>query len=476
MNTPAGWLKLLEKRLNDRWFGQMGVFDAYYEGDHKLTFATAKFREAFGSLFATVADNWCPIVVDSSVERLVVQGFRFGENQDADGDAWDIWQSNGLDAEADMLHTEAVKLGEAYWLVDPSPNDVPKITSEHPSQVIVACAPGDRRRRLAALKRWVDDDGFAYATLYLPEQIIKYQSQQPIRSSGGVRGGRINWMSRRDDPGGDNPLGEVPVIPMRNSPSMLGGGRSDLGPVIDLQNAINKMLSDMLIGSEYQAFPQRILLGVEVPKDPDTGLPMRAADLQASQSRVWYLPGADAKVAEFKAADLDNYVEASKHLVNHLTAQTRTPPHYVLGEIVNASGDALKAAETGLVKKVTRKMSPFGEGHEEAMRLAFKSMDPSDSRAKATDAETIWRDPESRSQAELADSLSKLAGIGVPQEVLWEKYGFSPQEIDRMKAIQEQENFLQSIPPDRQSLRISETVGPDGQVVVPGANGANAGP
>lgn len=419
----------------------MAVYDAYYEGDHRLTFATAKFREAFGGLFGTLADNWMPMVVDSSVERLDVQGFRFGDTQEADADAWDIWQANGLDAESDMLHTESVKLGESYWLVDPivANGDPPKITSEHPSQVIVAWAPGNRRERLAALKKWVGDDGSAYATVYLPSAVHKFQSESSL-AIGGITGDQINWVRRRDDPGGINPLGVVPVVPVCNSPSMLGGGQSDIRACIPLQNAINKLICDMLIGSEYQAFPQRVLMGVDVPRD-ENGNPVRAAELKASQNRLWVFPNPDAKVAEFNAADLDNYGKAVEKLVQHLTAISRTPPHYIAGQIVNASGDALKAAETGLVSKVKQKMSPFGEAHEEAMRLAFKAMGD-ETRAGAMDAETIWRDPESRSFGELVDGLVKLATIGVPHEILWERAGFSPQEIDRMRALAEADSLL----------------------------------
>lgn len=434
MLSPAAWLQLLEKRLDQRWFFEMAVFDAYYEGDHRLAFATEKFREAFAGLFASVADNWCPIVVDSSAERLKVQGFRFGNDQAADDDAWAIWQHNGLDAESDMAHTEAIKLGEAYWLVEPparGSDDPPRITSEHPSQMIVAHAPGDRRRRLAALKKWVGEDGFAYATLYLPDSVHKWQSAGKL-SSGGRTAGRINWTQRRDDPGGANPLGVVPVVPLLNKPAMLRAGQSDLKSAIPLQNAINKMLSDMLIGSEYQAFPQRVLLGVQPPKD-ENGQPLRASMLQATQSRVWWFSDKDAKTAEFRAADLDNYVNARRHLVEHLTAQTKTPPHYVTGKMVNVSGDALKAGETGLVSKARHKQVTFGEGHEEAVRLALLSTGRDEAPA---DTETIWRDPESRSFGELVDGLVKLKTLGVPNEVLWERAGFSPQEIGRMKAMQ----------------------------------------
>src|SRR3954451_20577446 len=113
VRTPAAWLDVLSRRLDERWLRRpagMGVCDAYYEGDHRLAFATAKFREAFGSLFAAIADNWMQIVIDSKAERLKVQGFRFGKQPGADQLAWDIWQANGMDAASSMAHTEAVKL------------------------------------------------------------------------------------------------------------------------------------------------------------------------------------------------------------------------------------------------------------------------------------------------------------------------------------------------------------------------------
>jgi hypothetical protein len=442
---PLAWLERLNNRIDTRWTRPllgMGAYDAYFEGDHRLAFATAKYREAFGNLFASPVDNWMPLVIDSRVERLEVQGFRFGEEADHDDDAWGLWQASGMDAQSDMVHEESVKLGEAYWLIEPpapGSDDPPRITAEHPSQTIVACDPGDPNARLAALKKWLDDDGYLYATLYLPDAIYKYRSREKPKD-----GYRVEWVPRRNDEGGSNPLGEVPVIPVRNRPRMSGPGRSDLQGLLTLQDALNKLLSDMLIGSEYQAFPQRVVMGVQVPRDPTTGQPIRAAEMQASQSRLWTFESPDAKVSEFNAADLDNYVKSREHIVKHITAQSRTPPHYIAGQIVNVSSDALKAAETGLVAVVRRKFRPFGEAHEDAMRLAFKAVGD-EGRANETRAETIWKDPESRSFAELIDGLVKLATIGVPQEVLWERAGFSPTEIGRMRGMAQADQILTAL-------------------------------
>lgn len=439
--TPASWLAVLERRLDDRWTVTRGshlawaVYDAYYEGDHVLHFATRKFREAFGSLFAAIADNWCQLVVDSSRERLTVQGFRFGGAQSADDGAWDIWQTNGMDAQAAMVHEESIKLGCAYWLVEPAPrtsSDPPRITCEHPSQVIVSCDPSDHRVRRAALKKWSDDDGHAYANLYLPDFTFKYRSQRTLSAS---QGGRIDWQQIGRF---DNRLGQVQVIPVPNDPSMLRGGSSDLQVAYPIQNALNKLLSDMLIGSEFQAFPQRVLLGVEIPKGAD-GQPLRASELQASQSRLWTFASPDARAFEFSASDLTAFTAARQHLIQGLTAKTKLPAHYVTGQISATSGDALKAGETGLVAKTNAKKSPFGEAHEDTMRLAYLAMGDT-ARAEMTKAETIWKDSESRTFGELIDGLVKLSTIGVPLEALWERAGFSPTEIARFLTMRKLPN------------------------------------
>jgi hypothetical protein len=104
--------------------------------------------------------------------------------------------------------------------------------------------------------------------------------------------------------------------------------------------------------------------------------------------------------------------------------------------MVNASGDALSVAESGLVSKVRDKMVTFGEAHEEAMRLAFKARGD-ESKATAMDAETLWADPERRSYAQIVDAATKMKQVGLaPDEILWEEIGWSPQKIARAKTMQ----------------------------------------
>jgi len=400
--------------------------DDYYTGKHRLLFATLKFRETFGTLFSSFADNWCDLVVDASAERLKVEGFRFGKDEKGDGAAWEMWQRNGLDAESELAHTEAVKLGCAYALVGPDDGGAASIQIEPPTTAIVQVDPAQGRHRIAGLRLWEDEWGMQHCVLYLPDVIMWWDRPSDQRS----------WQLD-DAASGRNVLGVVPLVPLPNAPTLRARqGRSDIERVMPLQDAVNKLCADMIVASEYAAYPQRWVTGVDIPKFPD-GHPQAGQPLP---SIVSFLSGADRVMAveemqaafgAFPVSDLGNYVKAIEMLIQHVAAQTRTPPHYLLGSSGSfPSGESLKATETGLVAKVHRKQLAFGEGWEEAMRLSF-AVEGNSARAEAWDIETIWKNPESRNTGETVDAAVKLASIGVPRPALWEYVGATPQQIER---------------------------------------------
>jgi len=454
------WLELLEDRL-DSQAEQVQTYEAYYAGHHPLQFATYKFRQAFGNLFQAFADNWCEIVIDAPVERLTVVGFRTGDATATDDAAWAIWQENALDVASVIAHTEAGKCGRCYLMVDPTGDDGPQITVESAAQVIVACDPADRRNRLAALKKWTGDDGALYANVYLPDGVYKWTAEAQQSSSteivlpSGVNSGAGD--NEWEPLGGDVPysLGRVPVVPLENKPSLMKGGQSDLNPAIPVQNAINKLCTDMLVASEYGAFPQRVVTGIEVPRDPETGQLWPDVQLQAAMSRHWFFENPDARTHEFSSADLGNYVKAIDVLIQHLAAQTRTPPHYLLGQVVNVSGDALAAAEAGLVAKCKAKQLFFSDAWEEAMALALSA---SGGEVKAADCEALWANPERSTPTEEAAAAVQRQTLGVPEEQLWLELGYTPAQIEEWKKAKEAE----PPPPPPPSI-----VGPNGQPLTP---------
>ena len=443
----------LDEALQHRQTG-LERYSRYYEGAQRLVFASDKWRRAFGGLFTEFRDNWCALVVDAVEERLNVDGFRFGD-QEGDTDAWKIWQANGLDADSQLAHTESLINGVSFALVWYGDDDIPEITIESPEQVIVAYEPGSRRARRAALKKWVDGDE-VFATLYMRDFLWKFQAKAASGSSAATTG----W-ERREEPNESwplpNPLGVVPVIPIVNRPRLLPRhtteGDSEIADVIPLQDAVNKILLDMLVASEFGAFRQRWVTGLDIPTDPETNLPIEP--FKPAVDRLWISENPETKFGEFQQTDLLPYTRAAELFVQHIASQTRTPPHYFYLSGQFPSGESIKAAETGLVAKARRKMRHFGEAWESVMRLAFRLI--GDERARFIGAETIWGDPESRTEGQHVDALLKLKSLGVPLQQLWEDAGFSPQQIARFASMRAEQAYYEALaqpitfgPPDRQ--------------------------
>lgn len=431
--TPAAWLALLEPKLDEQ-VEAIQVYENYYNGEQRLAFATAKFREAFSRFFPPLADNWMKIVVDAPVSRLRVQGFRFDPDPstpswelDADRDAWSIWQASNLDSVSRIVHTDAVKLGVSYALVSPPQGaGEPQITAEHASQCYVYTDPANRSRRLAGIKRWVSDfDGLAYCTIYLPDQLVKWVSASPWG-----QGRRIQWERRQDDPGGRNPIGVVPLVALENNPDLLYGGRSDLEVAIPIQDAVNKFCLDMQVSSEFHAFPQRYATGWERGTD-DQGreLTNREVELAAGQSRLWRAESSDTKFGTLTPGDVNNYILPIELYIDHLAAVTQTPVYYLKGKMANLSADALHAADAGLVDRCNGKILSLSDGWEEVLRTAFLAKGDQ-VRGRAFSAETIWADPETKSFGQLVDAAVKMRQtLSVPLEMCWELLGWSPEKI-----------------------------------------------
>lgn len=65
-----------------------------------------------------------------------------------------------------------------------------------------------------------------------------------------------------------------------------------------------------------------------------------------------------------------------------------------------------------------------------------------DERARAASLETSWADPESRTEGEHVDAVLKKHTLGVPWAQLMEDLGYSPQQIERMRRMREEDAAL----------------------------------
>jgi hypothetical protein len=431
---PEWWLLRLGKKL-DQDRERLDTLNKYWRGDAPLPFGNQKMKEAYRRFQDQAKTNFMKLVAESVIERLKVTGFRTGSNgnETLDKDAWGWWQSNHLDSDSGMVHRAAVVMSRAYVIVgeDASKPGQPKVTGEDPRQVIHESAPDDRRNIIAALKTWFDDiQNRQIAVVYLPDSVHYYRSTQvSSQPQPGIFGGAAKWevdTSDFEDGTADNPLGVVPVVPFLNCPDLEGNTLGEFESETPIQDRINTEVLDRLVISAMQAYRQRWAVGVDL--SDENGNPTGGFDPGADL--LWNVSDERAKFGDFEAADLAGILKAVEEDVQHLAAITRTPPHYLLGAMINASGDALAAAETGLTSKVIERAIEFGESWELVYQLAGKVM----GKEIPDDCEVVWQNPQFRTLTELAAANVQLMQAGVPWRTRMELLDFTPAQIDRMQA------------------------------------------
>lgn len=432
--TPEWWLLRLGKRLSADQ-PRIQMLENYHQGNPPLPDGHRKMRDTFRRFQRMSRTNMCGLVTEATLERLTPVGFSTGANGDrsADSAAWATWQRNSLDADIPMVLRSALISGRSYMMVGRDPDNPARalVTGEDPSQVIHESSPTRRRQVRAALKTWVDDaDGSDHAAVMLPKGVVYFKARKSESAPERWQPGR--WerdLDEGDESVSPSPLpGIVPVIPFIGRPFLNGTHLGEFEDVVDIQDRINTVILDRLVISAMQAYRQRWATGVDLGgEDFDPG-----ADL------VWSVEEDKAKFGEFQTADIRQVLEACQSDIRLMAAITRTPPHYLVGELNNVNGETLKATETGLVAKSRDRMRQFGESCEEVNRQAGAI----EGRLVPDDAETLWADPQSHSIAELYDAAVKAVTAGEPWRTRMELLGHTPQKIDRMEAEKAAESML----------------------------------
>jgi hypothetical protein len=446
--SPEWWLRRLTAKLNGQR-EQIDYLDDLYHGNHPLPTVPDKFRDLFRQFQSLARTNYLALVVESPLERMNVVGFRVGDEPTSDDATWKRWQQAHLDADQVAVHRMMLSLRRGYTMVGlhPRRDGEVVITPEHPSQVIHESYPEDRREVRAALKMWVDDiGGYLRANVYLPKgesglnrgMVFKYRGAQSATSI--LLGSQTmdiltaafqEWTLLGSEATG---LDEVPITPFENRYDPLLGPRAEFEDVIDIQLRINNTIFHRLVAEQFGSFRQKAILDYVLERDVD-GVPI-PPELRNDPGTAWiFEPGEDGNrptLFEFSQTSTSDIINAAAGDVRDLASISRTPPHYLLSGMVNVTGDALKAAETGLIMKVKREHIPEASGGWEATmaKAALLANDATD----FTNAEALWADPESRTLGELADAALKKKTAGVTWRQTMFDLGYTPDAIDRMES------------------------------------------
>ncbi len=422
---------------------------AYYDGQQRLTFATEKFRNTFGRLFAELAINHCPPCVDILADRLQIEGFKTvnGDTPAIEAKTREIWRRNRMDKRAGEVHQESLKAGDAYIIVDDVkgkatiyPNMAGRCAVEYDSE-----NPGYIKR---AAKWWPEGVEMVRGqsryvirlNLYYQDRTEKYVTA-PI-ATGALPLSANGFVPIKGDWFIPNPLGKVPVFHFANNAPIGQRGQSELRDVIPVQDALNKSVCDMLVSMEFNAYPQRYVVGLEIEVDAVTG--KAKPPFQSGVDRLMVVPpqrDADGNVVpsseaqpvtfgEFGMGNLAGFIQVKESFRQDFSVITGIPAHYFsMASGGFPSGESLKTAEARLTSKVVDRQIAFGNVWEDVMRLCLEIEGQSD-----VELETKWRDTGPRSVTEdIANGVQKQA-LGIPNKQIWAELGYSPEQIATLES------------------------------------------
>jgi hypothetical protein len=450
-DTPGWWLKQLQAKIEDRQV-RYRELTRYDIGDHPLPEGDERCRPMFQSFQRKARSNYVSLVIEAVLERLKIVGFRTGADNtdDADKEAWRIWQANRMDARAPLVHRAMLVTSHAYVMVgkskDPNRAVAPIITPESPRQVAVETDPLDQLTTLAGVKICQDKRLDAtVAVLGLPDFI--YTFIKP--NTGG------DWQLKGDRQ--PNTANVVPFVEFVNRPQLdhadvtilgtgryvrgaIGHGLSEMASVVDIQDRINDTILNRLVIAKVQAYRQRWVKGIKT--EDESGQPIDLPFIPGVDM-LWAVEDIDAQFGDFQVTNLGPIMKAVEADIRDLAAISRTPPHYLLSELSNVSGDALNQSETGLSMKAWERIGTTSDSWEQVMSIA--GIHAGHEALSAPDSETLWKDPEARTRAELADAAVKERAAGVTWRFAMQRIGFSPPEIDRMDAERQAEQLMAAV-------------------------------
>lgn len=384
---------------------------AYYEGDQPLTYMnSSRMQKIFEGLDGYFAQNWCSVVIDAVRDRI---NLRKIEVRGAANKDWqEMWEASHLELESDELHEAELIAGEAFIICWKNSEEKMEAYFNDPRLCHLFYDAEFPRKKIFAAKWFEDDGGKMRLTLYYSDHLEYYISKGKATDT--ITAKSFEKMSPES---ADNSFGEVPVFHFRKSKSI----RSDLKNVTPIQNAVNKLVADMMVAAEFGAFKQRFIISNSETQ----------GKLKNSPDEIWDLPAGDGigqqtQAGQFDATPLSNYLQGIEKQVVAISSITRTPKHYFFEVGSNLSGEALIAMESSLNKKAQDRIDRYAP---EWRNVAMFMLKHSGMEVKASDVTVRFDHPETIQPRTQAETRQMNTNAGIPLETTLREEGKSDEEI-----------------------------------------------
>lgn len=411
----------------------------YFEGYHPLVYSRERLREIFSEINARFTQNWCAVVVDSVLDRIQFRQYTVTDNEDAQDRLNQIVETNELELESDDVHLAALVTGEAFIIAEQT-EDGPQAYYNDPRMCHAFYESGNPRKMRFAVKWWLDDDSYCRLNLYYADRIEYYVTRTKVTGIDGLPENNIDTKAvsgaaaffPAETPVAENPFSRIQVFHFRREHRAI---RSELVNVIEPQDALNKLLNDMMIAAEFGAFKQRwIITNASVDK------------LKNAPSEIWRIPPGieseqPASLGEFSPTDLNNYITGIDKFANAIAIITRTPKHYfVTAQGGDPSGEALIAMEAPLNKKCQKYIDRFSSTWQQLgaflLELDSTVVDPMLVSPTFDKPETV----QPRTEAEIREINTRA---GIPLTTTLRDDGWTEAEIEAMQEDKQQEQDAQ---------------------------------
>ena len=408
---------------------------AYYDGNAPLKYSTKRLQEIFKNIDARFTQNWCGVVVDSVTERMEFKQFQVQNNEVATKtmNAW--FEASGLNLDADDAELCALVTGESYVITWPNEDGLEAYYND--SRMCHIFYDPEKKKKKMLGGKWWEEETRLRLTLYYPTR-LEYYAADLKSSQGSKPASKISHKSfqplllNETDPESwwaENPLGIVPLWHLRRETRAI---KSELGPsILDMQDAINKLMNDMMVASEFGAFKQRYVIS-----QADVGT------LKNSPNEIWDLPGGDGlgqptQVGEFGETQLDNFMGQIEKLATAVAKMSRTPQYYFfLGARADPSGETLLAMDAPLVKKAQSYIKRF---RREWIALGKFVAAQLNIPIEANGLDVVYADPRTVQPKTEAETRKTEVDSGIPLRTNLRREGWTPEELAQLDADKEAE-------------------------------------
>ncbi|WP_406192378.1 phage portal protein [Streptomyces griseus] len=461
--SPASLAKELLAIL-DRDKERIERIDNYIHGKHDDPYMPPHADDEYRLLAKRAVSNWMPLLIGTPAQALYVDGFRPGSTDSelpatpsSKSPAWSHWQRSRMDARQAAVYRGALGYGHSFVLTEKAKKGVISkgLSAKKTAALYEDPANDDDPYAALTITAWPKGDVPGRARLF--DQ--RYEYAVTFKSLGDLESVRVSK-------GKLHGATECPVTRFAAQVDLEGRTIGVVEPMIPLQNRMNQTVFDLLVAQTYTSHEVRYATGMAPPMQmemvdedgnvttdpvlavdsrpklgPD-GNPVPAA-INHNARRFLFAEDPDVKFGSLPAGPITPLIESVDMSIRHWAAISQTPPHHMLGQIANLSAEALLAAETALARKIAEFQSLFGESWERVFRIAAE-MENDAAGTEDFNGEVDWRDMESRSLAQAADALGKLAEqLGIPKRGLWKRVpGVTQTEYEDWEQMAEEDDSV----------------------------------